>query len=198
MQQTDEVLGSPLNHCQNHSYQNHRDKQMNFIFMEKICSTNFLCAETNSDEEANNKISNQGEGISNKIFPVPSKSENKYESLVNRLGSEPPSRQEIRKEIPKIKVSKPIVKRLANFTMALYIKWIVFNSPISGLHYQIGLKYFGKKNRKIRSAVSYPYEDKVQENKSNEDDFIILPNIYENTSIILDSSELLHPQNSYA
>nr|CAH8822830.1 unnamed protein product [Trichobilharzia regenti] len=157
-----------------------------------------LVIQTNSDEEANNKISNQGEGISNKIFPVPSKSENKYESLVNRLGSEPPSRQEIRKEIPKIKVSKPIVKRLANFTMALYIKWIVFNSPISGLHYQIGLKYFGKKNRKIRSAVSYPYEDKVQENKSNEDDFIILPNIYENTSIILDSSELLHPQNSYA
>ncbi|XP_018644970.1 hypothetical protein Smp_143260 [Schistosoma mansoni] len=100
-------------------------------------------------------------------------------------------------EKPQIKVSRPIVKRLANFTMAVHIKWTVYHSPIKELHYQLGIKHLGN-IRQTKSIITFSNEYIHSRNKSNGEEFSILPNIYDNSSIIFDSRDLFQPQNSYS
>ncbi|CAH8464335.1 unnamed protein product [Schistosoma turkestanicum] len=133
---------------------------------------------------------------------ISSVNQNQNELSVETKEKELYLKQTIPVEKPQIKVSRPIVKRLANFTMALHIKWIVYNSPMKELHYQLGIKYLGRSRQTRSPMILFPNEYnanvKNQSNVDEEEEFSVLPNIYENSSIILDLHDVFQPQNSYS
>ncbi|CAH8468669.1 unnamed protein product [Heterobilharzia americana] len=156
-----------------------------------------LIIQSINDEGKPTNIPSHGPSVSQKIFPPPLNVQSKHESSFGRQKNEISVKHESPNEVSQVKVSRPTVKRLANFTMAIHIKWAVHNSPISGMHYQLGLKHLGR-DRKARSIAGYLYQHKISKKLSNQEEFAVLPNIYENTSIILDSPDLFYPQNSYS
>ncbi|TNN16986.1 immunoglobulin domain-containing-like protein isoform 2 [Schistosoma japonicum] len=148
-----------------------------------------LIIESNNDDEMHkNKMKHELLIKKQNRNELPKKSNNNNEKL--------PLKQSIHHEKPQIKVSQPIIKRLANFTMAIHMKWIVYNSPIEKLHYQLGIKQLGQ-NRHIRSLIIPSNQYIHSENQSNLEQFSILPNIYENSSIIIDSRDLFQPKHTY-
>ncbi|CAH8488646.1 unnamed protein product [Schistosoma margrebowiei] len=157
-----------------------------------------LIIESNNDEDTHKNLMKHESFMAKSLSSIPSEIHSQYELPIKRNENEFVLKQTIHHhEKPQIKVSRPIVKRLANFTMAVHIKWTVYNSPMKELHYQLGVKHLGN-IRQTKSIMTYSNEYLNLKNKSNTEEFSVLPNIYDNSSIIFDSRDLFQPQNSYS